>query len=100
MEQIIKEISELKTEVRYMAQTMNKIERVLENQAVLLEKISVANNRISDLEKKDEKIDIDIKSLENKFEPRIRKLEDWQIKILTIASIVWTIWAFILNKIF
>lgn len=89
MEQIIKEISELKTEVRYMAQTMNKIEKVLENQAVLLEKISVANNRIKDLEIKDEK-----------FEDRIRKLEDWQVKLLTLASVIWTFWAFILNKLF
>lgn len=89
MEQIIKEISELKTEVRYMAQTMNKMEKVLENQAVLLEKISVANNRIKDLEIKDEK-----------FEDRVRKLEDWQVKLLTLASVIWTFWAFILNKIF
>lgn len=89
MEQIIKEISELKTEVRYMAQTMNKMEKVLENQAVLLEKISVANNRIKDLEIKDEK-----------FEDRVRKLEDWQVKLLTLASVIWTFGAFILNKIF
>ncbi len=89
MEQIIKEISELKTEIKYMAQTMWKIEKVLETQAVLLEKISVANNRIKDLENKDEKLEV-----------RIRHLEDWQIRIIAISWVIWSIWAFIFNKIF
>lgn len=89
MEQIIKEISELKTEIKYMAQTMWKIEKVLETQAVLLEKISVANNRIKDLESKDEKLEV-----------RIRHLEDWQIRIIAISWVIWSIWAFIFNKIF
>lgn len=89
MEQIIKEISELKTEIKYMAQTMWKIEKVLETQAVLLEKISVANNRIRDLEGKDEKLEV-----------RIRHLEDWQIRIIAISWVIWSIWAFIFNKIF
>ncbi len=89
MEQIIKEISELKTEIKYMAQTMGKIEKVLETQAVLLEKISVANNRIRDLENKDEKLEV-----------RIRHLEDWQIRIIAISWFIGTIGAFIFNKIF
>ena len=89
MEQIIKEISELKTEIKYMAQTMWKIEKVLETQAILLEKISVANNRIRDLENKDEKLEV-----------RIRHLEDWQIRIIAISWVIWSIWAFIFNKIF
>lgn len=89
MEQIIKEISELKTEIKYMAQTMWKIEKVLETQAVLLEKISVANNRIRDLENKYEKLEV-----------RIRHLEYWQIRIIAISWAVWGIWAFIFNKIF
>lgn len=89
MEQIIKEISELKTEIKYMAQTMWKIEKVLETQAVLLEKISVANNRIRDLEGKDEKLEV-----------RIRHLEDWQVRIIAISWIIGTIGAFIFNKIF
>jgi len=89
MEEIIKEISELKTEIKYISKSMCKMEKVIETMAVLIEKQSVANNRILDLEKNDEKIEV-----------RIRKLEDWQIKIITISVFFWTIWAFILNKLF
>lgn len=89
MEQIIKELSELKTEIKYVNKTLGKVEKVLENQAVLLEKQSVANKRILDLEREDEKLN-----------DRVRKLEDWQIRVIAIASVIAT-WAwFILNKIF
>jgi hypothetical protein len=48
----------------------------------------VANKRIFDLEEWDKALEL-----------RVRKLEDWQIKIITLASIIWTIWAFLLNKV-
>jgi len=86
---LIKELTEVKTEIKYMSHTLWKVEKVLENQAVLLEKQSVANNRIKDLEESDKN-----------FETRIRKLEDWQVKIIAVATILWSIGAFILNKIF
>lgn len=89
MEQIIKELSELKTEIKYVNKTLGKVEKVLENQAVLLEKQSVANKRILDLEREDERLN-----------DRVRKLEDWQIRVIAIASVIATWVWFILNKIF
>ena len=88
MEQIIKELSEVKTEIKYLNKTLEKVEKVLENQGNILERQSVANKRIFDLEEWDKALEL-----------RVRKLEDWQIKIITLASIIWTIWAFLLNKV-
>lgn len=88
MEQIIKELSEVKTEIKYLNKTLEKVEKVLENQGTILERQSVANKRIFDLEEWDKALEL-----------RVRKLEDWQIKIITLASIIWTIWAFLLNKV-
>lgn len=99
-QEIIKEMSELKTEMKYINKTLWKVEKVLENQAVLLEKQSVANNRILDLERADEKINDKIKNIDDKIDKRVRKLEDWQIKIITLSGIVATCIWFVLNKFF
>lgn len=95
---VIKEISELKVEMRFISQTMSKMEKVLENQAVLLEKQSVANNRIGDLEKRDEKLEEKINTLEEKHDARIRKIEDWKITVIAVATLISTIFWFLLNK--
>lgn len=87
--EIIKNISELKWEMKYVSNTLTKVEKAIENQAVLLEKQNVANQRILNLEKTQK---------ENR--EMITNLEKWQIKVVTVASIIaWIVW-FILNKIF
>jgi len=79
--EVIKEqLIELRTEMRYISKTLLKVEKVLENQSLLLEKQNVANKRIKDLED-NEKV----------LQQRIRKIEDWQIKAITIASILATV---------
>jgi len=81
MEQnLIKEITELKTEMKFISKTLSKVEKVLENQNVMLEKQNVANKRILDLENNEKTIN-----------SRIRKLEDWQTKAITYATIFATI---------
>lgn len=87
MDQIIKELTEVKTEMKYFNRTLEKVEKVLENQWTMFERQSVANKRIFDLEETDKSI-----------ETRVRKLEDWQIKIIAVSSVIWAMWAFILNK--
>jgi len=91
-ENLIKEIAELKTEMKYISKTLSKVEKVLENQNVMFEKQNVANKRILDLENNEKALSL-----------RIRKLEDWQIKIITITSVIATVGStiagFILNKI-
>ena len=87
--EIIKNISELKWEMKYVSNTLTKVEKAIENQAVLLEKQNVANQRILNLEKTQK---------ENR--EMITNLEKWQIKVVTVASVIaWIVW-FILNKIF
>jgi len=90
---LIQGITKLETEVKYMRETLSKVEKVLENQGVLLEKQNVANKRILNLEKAND-------NQNNK----IRKLEDWQLKIITITTIVATvgstIFGLILKKLF
>lgn len=87
MDQIIKELTEVKTEIKYLNKTLEKVEKILEQQWTILERQSVANKRIFDLEEADKSI-----------ETRVRKLEDWQIKIIAVSSVIWWFWAFILNK--
>ena len=53
--------------------TLSKFEKVLENQAVLMEKQSVSNNRILDLENSDKA-----------FEIRISVIEKWQTKVVAL----------------
>jgi len=77
---LIQEISELKWEMKYISKTLSKVEKVLENQNVMLEKQNVANKRILDLENNEKETKL-----------RVRKLEDWQIKAITYASIFATI---------
>lgn len=96
MQELIKEISEMKWEMKYISKTLSKVEKVLENQAVLLEKQSVANKRILDLEAEDKEV-----------KRRIKVLEDWKNKIVdqwtllvTIASWIATVLWFIINKFF
>jgi hypothetical protein len=80
MEQFIKEIAELKTEMKYISKTLSKVEKVLENQNVMLEKQNVANKRILKLED-------NIKE----HSGRIRILEDWKLKAITYTTIIATI---------
>lgn len=89
MEQIIKELTEVKTEIKYLNMTLLKFEKVLENQAVLMEKQSVSNNRILDLENSDKA-----------FEIRISAIEKWQTKVITLWTFISAWIAFIINKIF
>jgi len=87
--EIIKELSELKTEMKYIWKTLVKVEKVLENQLVFEEKQNVANKRILSLESTNDKIYV-----------RLRKLEDWKIQSITLATLIATIFGFILNKLF
>lgn len=89
MEQIIKELTEVKTEIKYLNMTLSKFEKVLENQAVIFEKQSVANNRILDLENNDKA-----------FENRMAAVEKWQTKVVTLWTFISAWIAFIINKIF
>lgn len=89
------ELWELRTEIKYLSRTLEKMEKVFENMQVLMEKQNVANKRILDLEKEDEKHLSVIKELDT----RIRKLENWKVQSITLASIIATIFGFILNKI-
>ena len=82
------EIVELKTEMKYISKTLTKVEKVLENQNMLLERQNVANKRILDLENN-----------EKSLSERIRKLEDWQIKVIAIASVIATIGSTIIGFI-
>ncbi len=76
--QIKADMSVIKTEMKYMNTNFSKLEDLLKNVTLLMEKQSVANNRIKDLEIK-----------EKEFEHRLRAVEDWKIKVVVYA----TIWA-------
>ena len=88
---IVKEITELKTELKFISKTLAKVEKVLEIQWVLLEKQATANKRIllleQNYEKEKEKVGIRL------------NLEKWQIRVITLASIIASILWFIINKL-
>lgn len=97
---VVEALIELKTEVKYIWKTLGKVEKVLENQAVFEEKQNVANKRIAKLEDYHDKQEEKTTEKITKVETRMRKIEDWQIKAVTIATLLATgIW-FILNKVF
>lgn len=76
--QIKADMSVIKTEMKYMNSNFSKLEELLKNVTLLMEKQSVANNRIKDLEIK-----------EKEFENRLRVVEDWKIKVAVYS----TLWA-------
>ncbi len=86
---VIEDISYMKSEIKNISSTLLKMEKVFEWFSWLIEKQNIANHRIFNLEENE-------KILRN----RVRKLEDWQIKIITIATVIATIFWFILNKYF
>ena len=98
--EVIKAITELKVEVWYIWKTLAKVEKVLENQWVFEEKLNVANKRIEKIEVKIEKNQDNEKIKDVLFNDKIRKLEDWKIKLITlawwVASVVW----FLASKLF
>ena len=95
-EEIIQNVSEMRVEVKYMARTLVKMEKVFEEFSGLMEKQSTANKRILNLETDIKNLRLEIKILEWK----IRKIEDWQLKIVTIATVFATAVWFLLNKFF
>ena len=112
-----KDFAQFKWEVNTKLEAIEKgvawMQKTMEIQITLLEKMSVANKRIDDIEKNEKSFEERIHELETKEAvnnvtlnqisdlcDRIRKLEDWQLKIITIASLIASIGAFILNKIF
>lgn len=81
----IKELSEMRVEIKYMSRTLSKIEKVFEEFSWLMEKQNVANKRILELEKW-AKICRD----------KVRILEDWRLKMITITTIIATVWSTII----
>ena len=88
-EKVIQKLSEFWVEIKYMSRAIVKIEKVFEQFSWLLEKQNLANKRILNLEEDKENC-----------RERVRKVEDMQLKMITIATVVATVIWFILNKIF
>jgi len=91
MQELIKEFSEMKWELKYISKTLSKVEKVLENQWVMLEKQNVANKRIFDLEQENIAIKKDHRTDHKWMDSRVRNLENWQIKAVSYATIFATI---------
>lgn len=99
-ESFIKDIAELKTDIKYISKTLAKVELVLEKQLATEERIAVANKRILKNEEKIEEIDnkfaLSIKSHDEKF----NSIENFKAKILWGSVVISTIFAFFINKFF
>ena len=76
----IEDIADIKAEIKFMSKTLVKLEKVLEDFSAINEKQNVANKRLLKLENHNE-----IQSW------KIRKLEDWQLKMITISALIATI---------
>jgi vacuolar-type H+-ATPase subunit I/STV1 len=89
--QIIKEIAEMRWEMKSLVSAISKIESILEKQAWLIERQNTANKRILKLE-----------DTQKEHREKIVNLEKWQIKVVTTASIVggilWSIFTFIISN--
>ena len=74
------EYLEIKVELKYMSKTLAKVEKVLEEFSWIIITQNAANKRMLELER-----------TQKELLSKIRKLEDWQLKIITITTIIATI---------
>ncbi|RKW24049.1 hypothetical protein D8B46_02180 [Candidatus Gracilibacteria bacterium] len=82
-------LGKIETSLRYIEKNISKMEKAIENVALVIEKQHTLNERVLKLEEENSK---------NKV--KIRKLEDWRLGIMAGVGVIGVIVGFILNKIF
>lgn len=82
-------LGKIETSLWYIEKNISKMEKAIENVALVIEKQHTLNERVLKLEEENSK---------NKV--KIRKLEDWRLGIMAWVWVIWVIVWFILNKIF
>lgn len=81
------EISSLKTDIKYIKESVNELKDELKNLNKIHTKITLHDEKICRLE-----------NLELKNSEKIRKVEDWKLKVMVVASFLASAISFLINK--